>query len=134
MREPVEQQEPEEPEVPKRDKKDMWLTDLEYEVRNALRAGKALTIEQVNMIVELMVVSPEASTKGFVIDLTFAKNDDDQQWGARLLENNILDSQYGTELTHIVELQADDDEVKKRARNLLITPMNGVVYSDYERR
>lgn len=33
------EEEPAEPEVPKRDKKDMWLTDLEYEVRNTLLAG-----------------------------------------------------------------------------------------------
>ena len=39
------EQVPKEPEVPKRDKKDLWLTDLEYEVRNDLRSGKALTLD-----------------------------------------------------------------------------------------
>ena len=35
---------PAEPELPKRDKKDMWLTDLEYEVRNTLLAGQAISL------------------------------------------------------------------------------------------
>lgn len=51
---------PKEPEVPKRDKKDMWLTDLEYEVRNKLREGKCLTNDDVDDIVKYMVNSPAA--------------------------------------------------------------------------
>jgi len=36
-------EEPKEPEEPKREKKDMWLTELEYTVRNKMRAGDSLT-------------------------------------------------------------------------------------------
>lgn len=38
-------EEPKEPEEPKRAKKDEWLTDLEYEVRNTMRDGKALDLD-----------------------------------------------------------------------------------------
>lgn len=43
--EPKEPEAPKEPEVPKRDKKDLWLSDLEYEVRNTMRGGKTLSID-----------------------------------------------------------------------------------------
>ena len=120
-----------EPELPKRDKKDMWLTDLEYDVRNDMRDGKALTIDQIDDIIKLMVNSPAAQTKGFVLDLTFSKNEEELQWGIRLLDKEILVE--GNELTHIIELLSDDDEVKRRARSLMIVPQSGIVFSKYER-
>ena len=49
-----------EPEPPKRDKKDMWLTELEYEVMNKFRAGGSLTLDQIDEILKLMVQSPVA--------------------------------------------------------------------------
>ena len=124
-------EEPKEPEEPKRAKRDEWLTDLEYEVRNTMRAGKALNLDQIDEIVKLMVESPEAQTKGFIIDLTFSKNDEDKQWGSRLIDKDILSG--GNELTHIIELYCEDDEVKKRAAGLLITPQHGAVYSTWQR-
>ena len=124
-------EEPKEPEEPKRAKKDEWLTDLEYEVRNTMRDGKALDLDQIDEIVKLMVNSPEAQTKGFIIDLTFAKNSDDKQWGSRLIDKDILSG--SNELTHIIELYCEDDEVKKRADGLLITPQHGAVYSKWQR-
>jgi hypothetical protein len=63
-----------EPEVPKRDKKDMWLSDLEYEIRNKLRDGKCLTNDDIDDIIRFMVQSPLAQTKGFIIDVNFTSN------------------------------------------------------------
>ena len=123
---------PKEPEIPERPKKDRWLTDLEYEVRNAMRSGKALDLDQIDNIVIEMVNSPTAQTRGFIIDLTYSKNTQDIQWGTRLMDKDVLVN--GNELTHIIELSCDDDEVKRRAAGLLITPQNGVVYSKYERK
>ena len=57
--EPVEE-EPKEPEEPKRAKKDEWLTELEYEVRNTMRSGKALDMDQIDEIIKEMVNSPAA--------------------------------------------------------------------------
>ena len=93
-----------------------------------------------------MVNSPMALTKGFVLDLTFAKkhqtaeeekNEDDSapghlEWGVRLMEKDILNE--FTELTHIIELACDDDEVKRRADTILANPLHSNVYTKYERK
>ena len=124
---PLGEEAPKEPEPPKRDKKDMWLTDLEYEVRNTMREGKAISIDQIDDIVKEMINSAAAQTKGFVLDLTYSKNTNEVQWGTRLIDKDILVE--SNELTHIVELLADDDEVRKRAGSLLVVPASGHVYS-----
>lgn len=102
------------PDVPKRDKKDMWLTDLEYEVRNKLRAGKCLSIDEIDEIIRFMVNSPAAQTKGFIVDVNFTTVEDVDAWGSRFLDKEILTNR--NELTHIIELAAEDDEVKRRSK------------------
>jgi len=77
------------------------------------------------------VNSPLALTKGFVMDLTFSKNAEELQWGSRLIEGDILVEH--NELTHIIELSAEDEEVKRRASTLLIKPQSGIVFSKWER-
>ena len=47
------------------------------------------------------------------------------------IDKDILSG--GNELTHIIELYCEDDEVKKRAAGLLITPQHGAVYSTWQR-
>ena len=65
------------------------------------------------------------------MDLTFSRNEEEIQWGTRLIEGEILvDS---NELTHIIELGADDEEVKRRASSLMIKPHSGIVFSKWER-
>jgi len=54
-----------------------------------------------------------------------------EQWGARLLDKDICTE--SNELTHIIELSSDDDEVKRRAKTIRVTPQNGVPYSSWER-
>ena len=122
----------EEPGVPKRDKKDLWLTDLEYDVRNKLWEGQCLNEDDLDDILRLMVNSPAAQTKGFIVDLTFSRLEDIERWGLRLLEKEILVEH--NEVTHIIELLAEDEEVKRRARKILITPQNGKPYSEWERK
>jgi len=117
--------------VPKRDKKDMWLTELEYEVRNKMRAGKCLSVDDIDEILSLMVNSAAARTKGFVLDINFSTIEEVETWGERLIDKEILTNR--NELTHIVELIVDDDEVKRRSKGLMITPQNGKVYSAWER-
>jgi len=78
-----------------------------------------------------MVNSPESQTKGFIIDLTYAKNGEDKQWGTRLIDKDVLSGR--NELTHIIELHCEEDEVKRRAAGLLITPQHGAVYSTWQR-
>ena len=122
----------EEDEEPKREPQDEWMTELEYCVRNKMRAGEALADIDIDDIIREMVNSPEARTKGFIMDLNFHSKEGVEQWGVRLMENEIITD--GNELTHIIELLADDDEVKLRSRNILITPQNGKPYSAYERK
>ena len=110
----------------------MWLTDLEYEVRNKLRDGKCLTNNDIDDIIKFMVNSPIAQTKGFIIDVNFCSDMESEQWGSRLLDKDICTER--NELTHIIELAADDDEVKRRAQSILITPQNGKAYSAWERK
>ena len=110
----------------------MWLTDLEYKVRNNLRNGLCLTEDEIDEIIQTMINSPKAQTNGFIIDLNFHCISDMENWGVRLMEKDILTPQ--NELTHIVELLADDEEVKRRSRNILITPINGKPYSAWERK
>ena len=65
------------------------------------------------------------------MDLTFSKNLEEIQWGSRLIDGEILVEQ--NELTHIIELSAEDEEVKRRASTLLIKPQSGIVFSKWER-
>ncbi len=49
----------------------------------------------------------------------------------RLIEKEILVE--SNELTHIIELACDDDEVKRRASSLLCNPLHSNVYSKFQR-
>lgn len=82
---------PKEPEEPKRDKKDMWLSDLEYEVRNTMRDGQSLSQDILNEIIREMVNSSAANTKGFILDISFGFNKDEPtRWGKILVDEKIL--------------------------------------------
>jgi hypothetical protein len=65
-----------------------------------------------------------------VIDLDFAHHEKPNSWYKRFRDFDILG---GQELTHIVELLEPNDEIKKRADQLLMTPENGRVFSKWER-
>lgn len=95
-------------------------------------SGESLTEGDIDEILQIMIESPEAQTKGFIIDLNFHSKSEIENWGVRLMEKDILSDH--NELTHIIELMADDDEVKRRSRNILTTPANGKPYSAWERK
>lgn len=80
------------------------------------------------MIKELLQ-SPEARTKGFVLDLDFSANND-KSWVARIQDSKLLPE---PEFTHIVDLVEDKNETIKRAAELRVTPADGVVFSKWER-
>ena len=63
--------------------------------------------------------------------MTFSKNTEEIQWGTRLIEQNILVDQ--NELTHIVEIVAEDEEVTRRSSSILIKPQSGITFSKWER-
>lgn len=71
------EEENQEPAEPVRAKKDRWLTDLEYDVRNKLRAGKCLDVADIDDILREQIASPLACLKGFVLDLDLMRNGGD---------------------------------------------------------
>ena len=73
-----------------------------------------------------------AQTKGFIIDLNFHSRSELENWGVRLMGNHILSEL--NELTHIIELMADDDEVKRRSHGILTVSASGRPYSAWERK
>ena len=106
-----------------------WLDDLETSVRDTFWAGKALTSQQVDEIMVRQIRAEKAQTKGFVLDMDFSKAVE-RSWAQRFQESGMLDN---NEITHIVELHLEDDEVKLRAEHLRSTPNNGLVYSRWQR-
>jgi hypothetical protein len=106
-----------------------WLDDLETSVRDTFWTGKALTSQQVDEIMVRQIRAEKAQTKGFVLDMDFSKAVE-RIWAQRFQESGMLEA---NEITHIVELHLEDDEVKLRAEHLRSTPANGLVYSRWER-
>ena len=96
------------------------MTDLQYDIRGKMLSGEPLTENDIDDILAEMIESPEAQTKGFIIDLNFHARSEIENWGIRLMERGILSE--NNEITHVVELLADDDEVKRRSRGILTTP------------
>ena len=72
---------------------------------------------------------PKAQTKGFVLDLSFSKASG-ALWMQRFSDSGMLEN---NEITHVVDLDMEDDEVRLRAENLRQTPKNGIIYSRWER-
>lgn len=52
--------------------KKSWLQPLEESVLDALKSGSAPTSDQVDQMLKELTASPEAQTKGFVLDLDFS--------------------------------------------------------------
>jgi hypothetical protein len=78
-----------------------------------------------------MVGSPEAQTRGFVLDLDFAfQSEDPVSWYNRFNSYGIL---HGQSLTHVIELLELNDETKFRATELFQNPVDGATYSKWQR-
>ena len=78
-----------------------------------------------------MINSPAAKTRGFVLDLNFTKEDSETpNWYSRIFEANMLN---GDHFTHVVELLMSETEVKMRAEGMLATIHDGQVFSKWER-
>ena len=59
------------------------------------------------------------------------RNGVDNLWAVRLQESGIINDE--NELTHIIELLADDDEVKLRANTVRVQVETGIPFSRWER-
>ena len=76
-----------------------------------------------------LVESPEAQTKGFVIDIDFSQYSD-KTWAKRLEDAKIMQDKV---FTHVVELIEDPNETLRKASQLRVTPQDGIVFSKWER-
>lgn len=93
--------------------KKSWLEPLEESVVNALKAGDCPTEIQICEMLKQMIASPEAQTRGFVIDLDIAYSAEDAtSWVQKFQNHDILG---GQQITHVVELIEDNYETKFRA-------------------
>jgi hypothetical protein len=80
-------------------------------------------------MIRLQLHSNKSTTKGFVLDLDFAKSAG-KTWAERLTENEILRE---IKLTHVIEILLDDDEIQLRAKNIRQNLETGQVFSKWER-
>lgn len=110
------------------------MTPLEKSVHTQLKAGSGPTHDEIIEILKMECASPNAVSKGYVLDLTFYKNPD--SWAKNLRNNCVLGKPNSDgqpiEFTHVIELDLEDDEVKDRAENMRLDPVDGVVYSRWE--
>ncbi len=110
--------------------KKSWLQPLEESVLDALKSGGAPTNDQVDQMLKELTASPEAQTKGFVLDLDFSAAGD-KSWVQRIDQAKIMQNKS---FTHIVELiEKNNAEIVERAKKLRVTPVDGVVFSKWER-
>jgi YHS domain-containing protein len=124
-----------------------WKTPLECEISDCVMNGTAPTEEQIDKILIDMIASPNARTKGFILDVDFS-NLCEKTWTQRVTRAEMLPN--NEEFTHIIELLIDDEEVIVRAADMLYSlepkpadqeeelgpfhPDHGKVFSAWERK
>lgn len=111
-----------------------WLTDLEESVYNKINDGSGPNHQENIEILREEMHSPMARTNGYILDLNFYKGIGN--WKDIIRNENLIGEPDASgnmaEFSHVIELDVDDDEVKLRAKNMLMDPTDGVVYSAYE--
>ena len=66
-----------------------------------------------------------------MLDLDLVRNSSDNLWAMRLIESDIVGGD--NELTHIIELLAEDEEVKMRANTVRVQTETGIPFSRWQR-
>ncbi len=114
-----------------------FLTDLEDAVNKQLLAGTGPTDDQIIDIIRLMVHSPLAVLKGYVLDLSYyERSGADNSWATIIKNAKLLgETRDGKalEFTHIVDLWMEDEDVRLRAHHMRVDPTTGNLYSRWER-
>ena len=71
--------------------------------------------------------SPLALTKGFVLDLTYARVG--ESWAKLIRQHELIGGPdavgRAAEFSHVIELDMEDIEIKLRAKHLRLDPENG---------
>lgn len=106
-----------------------FLTPLEEEVHQTLLVGNGPDDEQqVKMLAE-MVISPEAQTKGYVLDLPLHHRK--ETW-FETIDSGAL-NMTREDISIVIELEMDDSDIKMRAEGIRFDPETGEVVSKWER-
>lgn len=125
------------PEVEEGQEPPKFLSDLEDSVHKALQSGNALSDAQLIEIVRLQIHSPVAVLKGFILDLSFYEREhSDVSWAMIIRQTKLLgETVHGksVEFTHLIELNMEDEDVRLRAQHMRLDPIDGNVYSRWER-
>jgi len=98
-------------------------------VRDKLMAGGSPNNTETNAMLKEFISRPICQTKGFILDIDMIY-ESQTPWATRILENDILGDR---EFTHVVELEAADEEIKLRSSNMKFDIDDGKVYSKWER-
>jgi hypothetical protein len=89
-------------------------------VYDALKSGGGPTHEQNVAILKESMNAPEASTKGFVLDLTYYRTQ--ESWAKIIRSEQLLGppdaSSRMPDFSHVVELECEDPEVRLRAKHM----------------
>ena len=114
-----------------------FLTDLEEAVHASLQSGRGPSDDHNVAIITLLIHSPLAVLKGFVLDLSYYEREhSDISWAGIIRQFKLLgESSNGKalEFSHIIELYMDDEDVRFRAQNMRLDPVDGSLYSRWER-
>lgn len=107
-----------------------FLTDFEEEVFHILKAGKGPSDAQMVRMLADLVASPEAQTKGYIIDLPLHQRE--ETWFDTISKGalNFLPQ----DLSFVIDLQMSDTDVKQRASGIRFDPETGEIVSKRERQ
>lgn len=106
-----------------------FLSELEEEVHQALLVGKGPDDDQQVRIIAEMIASPEAQTKGYIIDLPFYKRK--ETWFDTISRGTL--NMTPEDISYIIDLQISDNDIKQRAKGIRFDPETGEVVSKWER-
>ena len=106
-----------------------FLTDIEEQVHQSLRAGKGPDDEQMVLMLGEAIASPEAQTKGFILDLPFHQR---QETWIETMERGILNIKP-EEFSYVIELQTSDTDIHIISQGIRFDPETGEVVSRWER-
>ena len=106
-----------------------FLNELEEEIHHSLLVGKGPDEDQQIKIIAEMVTSPEAQTKGYILDLPFNKKK--ETWYDVISRGGLCISQE--DISYIIELDLSDKDIQLRAKGIRFDPVTGEVVSKWER-
>lgn len=107
-----------------------FLSDFEEEVFQVLKAGKGPSDAQMVRMLADMIASPQAQTKGYIVDLPLHQRE--ESWHDTISRGalNFLTQ----DLSFVIDLQMSDVDVRQRASGIRFDPETGEIVSRRERQ